>query len=101
MPPDKPLHAAKSDETLHTDSHNAPPGYLEVFALLHHSGRSMATTCSCHTSRTQDHRTLTMPTIAYDQRRLPKLGAWLLHGHSHSITHRGITASTSASTPAT
>lgn len=24
-----------------------------------------------------------------DQRRLPKLRAWLLHGHSHRITHRG------------
>jgi calcineurin-like phosphoesterase family protein len=25
----------------------------------------------------------------YDQWRLPRLGAWLLHGHTHSSTRRG------------
>ena len=25
----------------------------------------------------------------YDQRRLPKLGAWFLHGYTHSTTQRG------------
>jgi calcineurin-like phosphoesterase family protein len=75
---------------LHTDSHDAPRGFLEVLALLPHSarrrraGHNVLVSHLRHAgSPDQDHAN-----DRYDQWRLPKLGAWPLHGHSHSITHR-------------
>ena len=76
---------------LHTDSHKAPPGYLEVIALLQHSarrrraGHNVLQSHFPHAISPDPHHA----NDRYDQWRLPKLGAWLLHGHSHSITHRG------------
>ena len=76
---------------LHTDSHDAPRGFLEVLALLPHSarrrraGHNVLLSHFPHAGSPDPHHA----NDRYDQWRLPKLGASLLHAHSHSTTHRG------------
>lgn len=75
---------------MHTNAHKALPNYLEVFASVEQSARRKLAGHNLMLSHFPYHDVADTDGSddRYEQWRLPRLGAWLLHGHTHTTSRR-------------
>ncbi|WP_226863354.1 metallophosphoesterase [Mycolicibacterium baixiangningiae] len=91
-PGSKHLIAGNHDgvHPMHRDAHKALPAYLDVFASVAQSARRKIAGYEVLLSHFPYAGTAGNEGAGgrYDQWRLPDIGSWLLHGHTHSSTRR-------------